>query len=96
MKLEQVFYLNGRDFRSIPTFVATVREVFGFGAELELDNWDVLEDALEGGYGLLNHQEPFTLVWQNSAVSKRKLRPRNLNAIMDLFESNPKLTLKLE
>lgn len=59
-------------------------------------DWNVLQDVLEGGYGLISYNEKYRVVWQNYSVSKERLSPNDLKKIKDLFEFNPNITLELE
>jgi len=92
----QIVYIDGRNFNSIKTFGKVIKEAFCLGDDMNVKSLDVINDVLYGGYGILNYEEEFTVVWQNYNKSKLKLKDKDLKLIQDIFESNPFINLALE
>ena len=96
MKKEPIFHLQGNQIRSLHTLGKVLRNTFYFEEQLNLKSLDVINDVMRGGFGILNYNEPITLIWQN-----HKSRERNLDAdlyafLLRIFEENPNITLVLD
>ena len=96
MEKEQTFYLNGQKMRSLLTFGKELRNVFYFEDHLNLKNLNVVNDILRGGFGILNCNENYTIVWQNYKKSELALDVDLLKIILDIFKGNPNITLILD
>jgi len=96
MKKEQIFYLNGQKVKSLVTFGKELRNIFFFDEKLNLKSLDVINDVLRGGFGTLDYNEKYTVLWQNYKKSELALDPELLDAILHIFNDNPNITLVCE
>lgn len=91
-----VYYLNGKNIRSLHTLGKALRATFYFEDHLNLKNLNVVNDVLRGGFGALKYQEPYTVVWQHYKTTERFLDPELLEALLDSFNDKPYVELILE
>ncbi len=96
MAKQQTLYLDGKKFRSELTFCKEVKELLFLGHDVKCRSLDVANDVLYGGYGILNCNEKYTVVWQNYKRSVQTLEEELLERILDIFRSNTNITLILE
>lgn len=57
---------------------------------------DVLDDVLEGGYGIHDLSEEITIKWSRFMKSKEKLGLRKIEKILEVFQSHRNINLILE
>jgi hypothetical protein len=96
MKKEPIFYLNGKQIRSLHTLGKVLRNTFYFDERLNLKNLNVINDVMRGGFGILNQNEPITLIWQNHKSSERNLDADLYAFLLKIFEENPNINLVLD
>ncbi|MCB0637589.1 MAG: barstar family protein [Lewinella sp.] len=95
--MAKTFTLDGTHITTAATFFKAVE------AELLVDarsvtHWslDVLDDVLEGGYGIHDLNEPIIIHWTNFRRSQEKLAPRFLSKILDIFRTHHQIELILD
>lgn len=94
---QQEFILNGRKISSQHSFFKEITVVIFPSFEWKNGHtFDVLEDILKGGYGLIDYQESYIIRWLNFDSSKRKMNKILLDDILDILRSAENIELILE
>ena len=96
IKDKQVIYIDGNHFGTMKAFGREIKSVLCISEDVNLTSLDAINDVLYGGFGTPNYLEEYEIVWRNFKKSELKLNTPDLEIVIDLFESNPFITLRLE
>ncbi len=86
VKERQTIYIDGSNFNSRKTFTQEIKSAFCFEDSLNIKNWNVMQDCLYGGYGIIDYREEFILIWQNFKKSQHKISEKELREMLDLLQ----------
>jgi RNAse (barnase) inhibitor barstar len=92
-KVMKEFEIEGNDFGDLNSFFDAI------GTQLVEKNewgknWNALNDILYGGFIKTEYEEPFKLIWNNSEVSKSRLK--DFHDIVDLIKKHKHIELILK
>lgn len=87
------FEIDGNDFYDLNGFYDAI------GVQLVENNewgknWNALNDILYGGFVKTVYEEPFKLIWNNSELSKSRLK--DFQDIVDLINKHEHIELQLK
>jgi RNAse (barnase) inhibitor barstar len=65
--------IDGNNFDSIETFWQKINQLFAPNDPLIGTSFDGFNDVLRGGWGVIDEDEPVTIIWRNSEKSRKDL-----------------------
>lgn len=95
LKKMQTIKINGNKFSNLSGFYNEVERKMTRGLSWKIGrNLDAFEEVLSGGFGVIESDEVYTLVWLKSQKSKTELK--EYETIIEIITDNSNIKLELK
>ena len=92
--MKKEFIIDGKNFSTAKGFFDEIKEKLAIDiTEKFSNNLDLFDDILEGGYGQSNYQEEIIIRWINIKRSRRVLKQKFIDEMLDIFKSHDHILL---